>query len=68
MSGVWFVSGGWLSACATTSTWHTSSVTRQGFIALGALWFTVLYTYVTVLFGFNNSHSSVVMLVAWGEP
>jgi len=37
MSGVWFVMGGWLFACATTSTLHTSSVVCLGMYCLGRL-------------------------------
>lgn len=38
MSGVWFVTGGWLFACATTFTWHTSSVVCLGLYRLSGMW------------------------------
>ncbi|KAL9991600.1 hypothetical protein Hdeb2414_s0952g00967481 [Helianthus debilis subsp. tardiflorus] len=38
MSGVWFVTGGWLFACATTATRLTSSDVCLGLYSLSRLW------------------------------
>lgn len=64
MSGVWFVMGGWLYACATTSTWLTSSFVCMGMCILYGLWvFCVAYlTKGIVLIKLDNFSSCVVSM------
>jgi hypothetical protein len=69
MSGDWFVTGGWLFACATTSTWLTSSFMRHGLYRLGVLWVScVAYLTNGIVLIDRSPFSFCVAFVTHDEP